>query len=164
MHSYFGATFFLLQLNHLKANSPSISEHLNFDLYLFSWWNYLHVNLVCTQNRPFDQLFFMGEGTRFSQWKSQNQKKKNNLDHRIAGSVSVILTPRVGVQHIQKVVQNCCQSNGNRMYTVSCKASYVTPPSAFYAILNSFNAHYLKQFIENSNRAYFCQKGMFWSM
>ena len=31
--------------------------------------------------------------------------KTNNLDHRKAGSVAVILSLRVGVQHKQKVVQ-----------------------------------------------------------
>ena len=46
---------------------------------------------------------FLGQTPHFL---SEKQKPRtNNLHHRKAGSVAVILSIRVGVQHIQKVAQ-----------------------------------------------------------
>ena len=49
--------------------------------------------------------------------------RTNNLHHRKAGSVTVIKSLRVGVQHKQTVMQKNCNHGGSKMYTVFWKAS-----------------------------------------
>ena len=78
-------------------------------------WNSLHpINAILPT--------FLGQTPHFL---CENEKNRtDNLHHRKAWSVAVILSLRVGVQHIQKVGQYFLQRGGSRMYTVSCKASY----------------------------------------
>ena len=60
------------------------------------YWNSLHLKKAVLPT-------FKGQTPHFL---SENHKTRtNNLHHRKAGSVAVILSLRVGVQHIQEVVQ-----------------------------------------------------------
>ena len=66
----------------------------------------MHVNLVYWISLHLKKAIlptFLGQTPHFI---SEKQKHgTNNLHHRKAGSVAVILSLRVGVQHIQEVVQ-----------------------------------------------------------
>ena len=85
----------------------------------------MHVNFVYWISLHPKMAIFptcLGQTPHF---RSENQKHRtNNVHHRQAGSFAVILSLRVGVQHIQKVVQYVFQRGGSQLYTVSCKASY----------------------------------------
>ena len=64
---------------------------------------------------------FFGQTPHFI---SEKQKHGiNNLYHWKSGSVAVMLSLRVGVQHIKKW-RNNFSTRGSQIYTVSCKASY----------------------------------------
>ena len=94
-------------------------------------WNSLHPKNAILPT-------FLGQTPNFL---CENYKTRtNNQHHRKAGSVAVILSLRVGVQHIQKVVQYFLQRGGSRMYTVSCKASY-----KFFLPKIVYFSHYLKE-------------------
>ena len=106
MHGYFGAR----QIFYLTIWRPKAQAFQNtflFDQYLFNsrsnfhmdWvhWNSLH------PKRPFYLLFLKGKTPHFL---CENHKtRSNNQHHQKAGFVAVILSLRVGVKHIQKVVQ-----------------------------------------------------------
>ena len=77
-------------------------------------WNSLHPKKAILPTFSGQTPHFLGEN---------HKTRTYNLHHRKAWSVAVILSLRVGVQHIQKVVQYFLQRGGTRMYTVSCKAS-----------------------------------------
>ena len=107
-----------------KPTAQAFQNTLTFDKYLFNSRSNFHVNLVHWNSlHPKKAILptFLGQTPHFL---CENHKTRtNNLHHRKAGSVAVILSLRVGVQHKQKVVQYFLQRGGSRMYTVSCKAS-----------------------------------------
>ena len=79
---------------------------LTFDRYLFNSRSNLHVNLVHWNSlHPKNAILpsFLGQTPQFLC--EDHKTRTNNLHHRKAGSVAVILSLRVGFQHIQKVVQ-----------------------------------------------------------
>ena len=66
----------------------------------------MHVNLVywiSLHQKKASLSTFLGQTPHFISEKQET--RSNNLHHRKAVSVAVILSLRVGVQHIQKVVQ-----------------------------------------------------------
>ena len=74
-------------------------------------WNSLHPKKAIIPTSSGHTLNFLGEN---------HKTRTNNLHHWKAGSVAVVLSLRVGVQYIQKVVQLFLQRGGSRMCTVSC--------------------------------------------
>ena len=102
------STIFLLQ--HCYFNSP-IGKHMAqvyqntwpFDQYLLNSRSNMHVNFVYWISlHPKNGILptFLGQTPHFI---SEKQKPRtSNLHHQKAGSVAVILSLRVGVQHIQK--------------------------------------------------------------
>ena len=109
-----------------KPTAQTFQNTLTFERYLFNSMSNFHANLVNWNSlHPINAILptFLGQTPHFL---CENEKNRtDNLHHRKAWSVAVILSLRVGVQHIQKVVQYFFQRGGTRMYTVSCKASYV---------------------------------------
>ena len=107
MYKYFGAwQFFLLQFNHLKANGPSISEHINFWSISFSIKELFSCEpspLEFTAPKKAIYILFFGQTPHFLGEKLKT--RTDNLDHWKTGSVAVILSLSVGVQHKQKVAQ-----------------------------------------------------------
>ena len=95
-----------LNLTNWKAMAQAFQNTLTFDRYLFNSRSTFHVNLVHWNSlHPKNAILptFLGQTPNFL---CENHKTRtNNLYHRKAGSVAVILSLRVGVQHIQKVVQ-----------------------------------------------------------
>ena len=89
-----------------KPMAQAFQNTLTFDRYLFNSRSNFHVNLVHWNSlHPKNAVLptFLGQTPHFL---CENHKTRtNNLHHRKAGSVAVILSLRVGVQHIQKVVQ-----------------------------------------------------------
>ena len=90
-----------------KPTVQAFQKTLTFDRYLFNSRSNFHVNLVhwnsLHQKWPF-YLLFLGQTPHFL---CENHKtRSDNQHHRKAGSVAVILSLRVGVQHIQKVCNN----------------------------------------------------------
>ena len=89
-----------------KPMAQAFQNTLTFDWYLFNSRSNFHVNLVHWNSlHPKNAILptFLGQTPHFL---CENHKTRtNNLHHRKAGSVAVILSLRVGVQHIQKVVQ-----------------------------------------------------------
>ena len=89
-----------------KPTAQAFQNTLTFDRYLFNSRSNFHVNLVHWNSlHPKKAILptFLGQTPHFL---CENHKTRtNNLHHRKAGSVAVILSLRVGVQHIQKVVQ-----------------------------------------------------------
>ena len=109
-------TFF--QPEHLKANGHSISEHLDywsksyqfFDLYAFVnlvYWNSLHPKNAILPTFSGQTLHFLGK---------MKKNWTNNLHHRKAVSVAVLL--RVGVQHtgVRKVDNADSGANGQNAF------------------------------------------------
>ena len=103
--------FFLVQdrffnLTIWKAMAQAFQNTLTFDWYLFNSRSNFHVNLVHWNSlHPKNVILptFLGQTPNLL---CENHKTRtNNLYHRKGGSVAVILSLRVGVQHIQKVVQ-----------------------------------------------------------
>ena len=109
-----------------KPTTQAFQNTLTFDRYLFNSMSNFHENLVHWNSlHPINAILptFLGQTPHFL---CENEKNRtDNLHHRKALSVAVILSLRVGVQHIQKVVQYFLQRGGSRMYTVSCKASHL---------------------------------------
>ena len=107
-----------------KPTAQAFQNTLTFDRYLFNSMSNFHANLVHWNSlHPINAILptFLGQTPHFL---CENEKNRtDNLHHRKAWSVAVILSLRVGVQHIQKVVQYFLQRGGTRMYTVSCKKS-----------------------------------------
>ena len=94
----FGARL-VFQFNHLKANGPSVSEHID----LFNSKSNFHVNLVHWNSlHPKKAILptILGQITNLLGDKLKT--RTNNLHHQKAGSVAVILSLRVGVQHKPK--------------------------------------------------------------
>ena len=109
-----------------KPTAQAFQNTLTFDRYLFNSMSNFHANLVHWNSlHPINAILptFLGQTPHFLCENEEN--RTDNLHHRKALSVAVILSLRVGVQHIQKVVQYFLQRGGTRMYTVSCKASYL---------------------------------------
>ena len=89
-----------------KPTAQAFQNTLTFDRYLFNSRSNFLVNLVHWNSlhpkTPF-YLLFLGQTSHFL---CENHKTRtNNLHQWKAGSVAVILSLRVGVQHIQEVVQ-----------------------------------------------------------
>ena len=51
------------------------------------------------------------------------ETKPKNLHHHKAGSVAGLLSLRLKVHHLQKMVQYFLQHGGPQIYTISCKAA-----------------------------------------
>ena len=89
-----------------KPTAPAFQNTLTFDQYLFNSRSNFHLNLVHWNSlHPKRAILptFSGQTPHFL---GENLKTRtNNLNHRKAGSVAVILSLRVGVQHKQTVVQ-----------------------------------------------------------
>ena len=83
--------------------------------------NFVHWNSLHQKNAILPT--FLGQTPHFLCEK--HKTRTNNLHHWKAGSVAVTLSLSVGVQHIQKGVQYFVQRGGSRMYTLSCKASWI---------------------------------------
>ena len=105
------STIFLMQHRFFnptirKLTTTAFQNTLTFDQYLFNSRSNMNVNLEHWNSlHPKKAIIptFSGQTPNFL---GENQKNRtNNLHHRKAGSVAVILSLRVGVQHIQKVVQ-----------------------------------------------------------
>ena len=96
-----------LNLTIQKPTTPAFQNTLTFDQYLFKSRSDFHVNLVHWKSlhpkKGHFTYFFFGQTPHLLGEKLKT--RTNNLDHRKAGSVAVILSLRVGVQHKQKVVQ-----------------------------------------------------------
>ena len=109
--------------------AQAFQNTLTFDQYLFNSRRNFYVNLVHWNSlHPKNAILptFLVQTPHFL---CKNEKNiTDNLHHRKAWSVAVILSLRVGVQHIQKVVQYFLQRGGSRMYTVSWKALYQDIP------------------------------------
>ena len=89
-----------------KPRAQAFQNSLTFDRYLFNSMSDFHVNLVYWNSlHPKKAILptFSGQTPHFL-GENHNTRTKN-LNHRKAGSVAVTLSLRVGVQHIQKVVQ-----------------------------------------------------------
>ena len=95
---------FFLQFNHQKTNNHSISDQLNFWSLSFQFYESYVCKLSALElNAPKKAIIptFSGQTPNFL---GKNHKTRTNNKHRRkAGSYAVILSLRVGVQHIQKV-------------------------------------------------------------
>ena len=89
-----------------KPTAEAFQNTLTFNWYLFNSRSNFHVNLVHWNSlHPKKAILptFSGQTPHFL---GENRKTiTNNLHHQKAGSVAIILSLMVGVQHIQKVVQ-----------------------------------------------------------
>ena len=95
-HNFFAATLFL-QFNHLKVNA--FQNTITFLRYLINSGSNMHVNLV-----HWDSLYLLFSG-QTPHFLCENYKTITyNPHYRIAGSVAVILSLRVGVRHVYKGV------------------------------------------------------------
>ena len=92
-----------LNLTIWKPTAHAFQNTLTFDRYLFNSRSNFHVNLVHWNSlHPKMAILptFLGQTPHFL---CENHKTRtNNLHHWKAGSVSVILSLKVGVQHITK--------------------------------------------------------------
>ena len=89
-----------------KPTAQAFQNTLTFDRYLFNSMSNFHANLVHWNSlHPKNAILptFLGQTPHFLCENEEN--RTDNLHHRKALSVAVILSLRVGVQHIQKVVQ-----------------------------------------------------------
>ena len=98
-HRFFNPTI-------LKHMAPAYQATFTFEQYLLNSRSNMHVNFVYWISlHPKKTILptFLGQTPHFI---SEKQKPRtSNLHHRKAGSVAVIWSLRVGVQHIQKVAQ-----------------------------------------------------------
>ena len=89
-----------------KPMAKAFQNTLTFDWYLFNSRSKFYVNLVNWNSlHPKNAILptFLGQTPNFL---CENHKTRtNNLHHQKAGSVAVILSLRVWVQHVPKVVQ-----------------------------------------------------------
>ena len=89
-----------------KPTTTAFQNTLTFDQNLFNSRSNMHVNLVHWNSLHPKKAILATFSGQTPNVLGENQKTRtNNLHHRKAGSVAVILNLRVGVQHIQKVVQ-----------------------------------------------------------
>ena len=79
---------------------------LTFDWYLFNSRKNFHVNLVHWNSlHPKNVILHTFKGQTPNFLCENHKTRTNNLYYQKASSVAVILSLRVGVKHLQKVVQ-----------------------------------------------------------
>ena len=114
-------TVFLTPLSEITR---CIRTHYFFYQYLLNFRSNMHVNFVYWISLLPKKAIYLLFGLTPHFISEKQKPRTNNLHHRKAGSVAVILSLRVGVQHLQKVALYVFQCGCSQMYTLSCKASY----------------------------------------
>ena len=91
-----------------KPTPTAFQNTLTFNQYIFNYRSNMHVNLVHWNSLHTKRAIIPTFSGQTPYFLGENRKTRtNNLHHRKTGSVAIILSLRVGVQHTQKVAVEC---------------------------------------------------------